>query len=67
MVYKDENTREELHDKHNKKEEPKPPVLSNEEFQNRVLESLEDIQALTFQNFVQTYLILTEKLSKYLS
>lgn len=56
-------------DSENFEQEPEIPfkrtLLSNEEFQDRVLELLEDIRNLSLDNFVQNYLLLSDKLAKY--
>lgn len=43
----------------------KREILTNEEFQTKVLELLEDIRSLSLDNFVQNYLLLSDKLAKY--
>lgn len=45
----------------------KRPSLSNEEFQAKVIDLLEDIRNLSLDNFVQNYLLLSDKLAKYLN
>ncbi|CAF1038065.1 unnamed protein product [Brachionus calyciflorus] len=39
--------------------------LSNEEFQMKVLEKLDEIRTLSMYNYIQGYLILMEKLSNF--